>query len=181
MSLLQHHSNTTQFKPSVAFFVWIRNFFVSSFALSPISLLSCHALKGVTDLRVSGTSFQNKIIIFVDLLCMIFFKLEKLNWMNAFWNKLILFKLNLTWLHISFFNNQLDYLKHTLAESFCKIPCCIFSNLSTMAKKEDKRGIELDKDKLLEVKEHFLMHFPIWVESQSYRRRPNILVLLVWH
>ena len=25
-----------------------------------------------------------------------------------------------------------------------------------MAKKEDKRGIELDKDKLLEVKDHFL-------------------------
>ena len=45
-------------------------------------------------------------------------------------------------------------LKHTLAESFCMIPCCIFSNLSiTIAKKEDKRGIELDKDKLLEVKE----------------------------
>ena len=36
------------------------------------------------------------------------------------------------------------------------ILCCLFS-ISTiiMAKKEDKRGIELDKDKLLEVKDHF--------------------------
>ena len=109
MNILQYHSNATQSEPYVAFFVWIRNFHISSFALSPINLLFCHALKGVTDLRVSGTSVQNKIIIFVDLLCMIFFKLEKLNWMNAFGNKWILFKLNL---NISFFNNQLDYLKH---------------------------------------------------------------------
>ena len=45
-----------------------------------------------------------------------------------------------------------------------------------MANKEDKRGIELDKDKLLEVKKYLSMHFPksskskVMEDCQIYQR-----------
>ena len=59
-----------------------------------------------------------------------------------------------------------------MAEFVCIIFLCYFFSISSiiMAKKEDKRGIELDKDKLLEVKELF------W----GFQRPKLQIYLIVW-